>query len=476
MTDHLYQVVGQQTLRIAELESEVSRLKAQLVANSLARETIATISDDAAVISKARLATYEQLTEDYEKLLDRHSGCEVRIAKLNRRYAQAREKVHEWHSYISHQALKKKVSLSGEPAVGQKPSPKQPSLEPFESSDQQKHDGQITHNLPRTPLSEIRNGTGAASDDKVSLMHQLGISEQRPAGFASTEQAHKFTSSQSTVVEPDVENIPPEGLVDEHNKENTYDDDDTVTFINERSKRRRIEKPRSVRIKQEFDTAIAPVQLSSDGQVQAKRRPRALRSGEMSDLDTMALPEVRGRPVTPQHKQALRRLPVTSLRLQDFKANPNFDGARLKSAEKPAGKNHRRCPPNCRRRECCGHKLQRISDLTAAQHDAKTDEEALQHFFGADWRLHMAFRSPDDQKEITVLAHEHMANSSRTSHLSSRPDRAKSPPGFWRMDMPDTQELKADQKAAEEAEQRMIEERWHEALRANGKWLFRDET
>jgi len=56
-----------------------------------------------------------------------------------------------------------------------------------------------------------------------------------------------------------------------------------------------------------------------------------------------------------------------------------------------------------------------------------------------------------------------------------RYERMKSPPGFWRTDFPTSQEILEDRKKAEEIEMDVIKDRWREAMRPNGRWLFRDE-
>ena len=54
-------------------------------------------------------------------------------------------------------------------------------------------------------------------------------------------------------------------------------------------------------------------------------------------------------------------------------------------------------------------------------------------------------------------------------------ERARSPPGFWRMDFPSTQEEIEDRKKAMQQEREMIAERLVEASREGGKYIFRDE-
>jgi hypothetical protein len=49
------------------------------------------------------------------------------------------------------------------------------------------------------------------------------------------------------------------------------------------------------------------------------------------------------------------------------------------------------------------------------------------------------------------------------------------PPGFWRAEMPTTQELQEDKEEARRLERLRVEERYREAMRGNARWKFRDE-
>jgi hypothetical protein len=53
--------------------------------------------------------------------------------------------------------------------------------------------------------------------------------------------------------------------------------------------------------------------------------------------------------------------------------------------------------------------------------------------------------------------------------------RRQSPPGFWNADFPSTQEMQMDREEADKREKRLVEERWREAMRNDGRWMFRDE-
>jgi len=53
--------------------------------------------------------------------------------------------------------------------------------------------------------------------------------------------------------------------------------------------------------------------------------------------------------------------------------------------------------------------------------------------------------------------------------------RAPSPEGFWRTDMPTTQEAAEDDEKRNAQKRRAVKERYDEAMRPGGQWMFRDE-
>lgn len=53
--------------------------------------------------------------------------------------------------------------------------------------------------------------------------------------------------------------------------------------------------------------------------------------------------------------------------------------------------------------------------------------------------------------------------------------RPRSPPGFWRADMPSTQDLERDREDASKYEREKVKERYEEAMRPGGLWKYADE-
>jgi hypothetical protein len=54
-------------------------------------------------------------------------------------------------------------------------------------------------------------------------------------------------------------------------------------------------------------------------------------------------------------------------------------------------------------------------------------------------------------------------------------ERRQSPPGFWRLDFPSTQEERDDRRKIEQHEQVLVAQRYGEAMRPGGAYVFRDE-
>ncbi|KAL7804965.1 DNA repair protein endonuclease SAE2/CtIP C-terminus domain-containing protein [Trichoderma aethiopicum] len=175
----------------------------------------------------------------------------------------------------------------------------------------------------------------------------------------------------------------------------------------------------------------------------------------------------------------LRHKPLSELRLDDFKVNPSSnDGLDFAFSEVVRDKNERAGLRGCTDIHCCGKHFRELAlsqrpdpPLTAAQR--QEEQKLLEDYLGDDaWRL--ASMAKEERDEVWVKAKtEELANKyGRHRHRFSR---MQSPPGFWNADFPDTQELAADKEEALRREKRAIAERYREAMRPGGMWLFRDE-
>lgn len=182
-----------------------------------------------------------------------------------------------------------------------------------------------------------------------------------------------------------------------------------------------------------------------------------------------------GQPPTPAlpEDEPLRERRWQTLSLEDFRINPKFMGTDYAFSETFRGREARRCLPGCTRPECCGNTFRKAVEMGAARTN-KTDEEVLEAFLGRNHRQIMAAYSADKRKDMLVQAHAQALANLYGKHRHAY-ERPRTPPGFWRTDMPTTQEAEEDRARAHEIYLQKVEERWREAMRDGGRWLFRDE-
>lgn len=97
----------------------------------------------------------------------------------------------------------------------------------------------------------------------------------------------------------------------------------------------------------------------------------------------------------------------------------------------------------------------------------------LENYLGDDaWKLSTMAKEEKEglwlKAKTQELANEHGKHRHRFH-------RATSPIGYWRTGFPSTQEEQQDKEEAEKMTRRMIDDRYREAMRPGGRWLFRDE-
>ncbi|MCJ1447035.1 MAG: hypothetical protein MMC23_007543 [Stictis urceolatum] len=225
-------------------------------------------------------------------------------------------------------------------------------------------------------------------------------------------------------------------------------------------------------------------------------RTKQKRRLDMASFDGAASPMSSSEPRPPRRGlllppvkslMRLRDRPVDELQPGDFVLNPacNF-GVNYAYSEVVRKRAERKCLPNCTIPGCCGDKIgdfTRIGGFKAPSRPSLGNE------------LRGISRSEDDQLIIDYLG----CNPARLDHMPTVEkedvlrkaipwkfgqdygrhrnihERPASPPGFWRTEMPSTQELEQDRGTAEELKRRTVEERRREALHSRGRWKFRDE-
>jgi hypothetical protein len=179
-------------------------------------------------------------------------------------------------------------------------------------------------------------------------------------------------------------------------------------------------------------------------------------------------------PINPE-SEPLRSRPMQRLRPQDFRINPAFADSDY-AFDDPMNrktKAARRCLPGCINPACCGE------FLDAARHgllppSSKSDAQVIEDMFGSSHAEIMAAYPPSRHPEILIQARAQEFANEHGKHRKTF-ERAATPPGFWRTEMPSTQEEIEDRRKALEMERMKVEGMWREAMRGGGRWLFRDE-
>lgn len=189
----------------------------------------------------------------------------------------------------------------------------------------------------------------------------------------------------------------------------------------------------------------------------------------------------------------LRSKPFEQLELDDFKINPKLNQGRDHAfSEVVRGRDMRSCLSGCTKLDCCGRTFQKVIEVAGipkptakrqslwdeTQQDqgeeASVAEETrlLRWFLGEDAKI--GSLSETDRKRALLSAQTKAFADQHGKHRHAF-ERPSTPPGFWRTDMPSTQELEHDRGNAKKTELEKKEERYREAMKPEGKWRFRDE-
>lgn len=191
-----------------------------------------------------------------------------------------------------------------------------------------------------------------------------------------------------------------------------------------------------------------------------------------TNLDDLP-PEVR------PEDEPFRALPLDRLTLNHFKINSaRNQGADYAYDAVIRKKDDRKCLLGCTRPGCCGDHfrgLARLGGLPSHSTEANQEEEQriLEEYMGDDQHL-LAGLSSQDRENLLVEARTRLMANQYGKHRHTHP-RAQTPPGFWRTEMPDSQEEECDRKAAWQQEREKVEERYREAMRPGGLWQWADE-
>ncbi|KAK8056483.1 DNA repair protein/CtIP [Apiospora rasikravindrae] len=173
----------------------------------------------------------------------------------------------------------------------------------------------------------------------------------------------------------------------------------------------------------------------------------------------------------------LRDRPQWSLRLEDFKVNPKHnDGLDYAFSEVVRNKEDRLCLPGCVKEECCAPGFRSQARGQRLETGTIAFQSLLENWLGDEaWRLSSM---SDDEKEALWLKAKTQQNANEYGKAHRyRVPRASTPPGYFNVDFPSTQQLDKDNQLAAVMQRERVEERYREAMMPNqtGRWLFRDE-
>ena len=182
--------------------------------------------------------------------------------------------------------------------------------------------------------------------------------------------------------------------------------------------------------------------------------------------------------VLPEH-EPLRTRPLHRLSREDFRLNPAHSSY---SYHEPLRRHdEKRAASPCIDRNCKQCKDQRkFVEDSGFQTIRKPGESADE----ADQRLLLDFLKSDNRRLERMTSHERtealwQAKTKEYANLYGKHravfPRAKSPPGMWDVDFPSTQKEKENRLAADAMAREKVEERYFEALRPGGRYIFADE-
>ncbi|KAM5441144.1 hypothetical protein MferCBS31731_003932 [Microsporum ferrugineum] len=176
-----------------------------------------------------------------------------------------------------------------------------------------------------------------------------------------------------------------------------------------------------------------------------------------------------------------RNRPLNELSLEHFKLNPNRNqGLDYAFDEVVRDKSMRKQLRGCLRQECCGPLYRNMAKDELGEEPrslntlTRADLDLLQEDLGSNYAQFLEGKSPIEIRDILIEAKASILSNKFSKHRSAH-RHGRSPPGYWRTDMPNTQEIEQDRMMAQKFEQEKILDRYKEACKDNGYWKFADE-
>ncbi|KAJ5364648.1 uncharacterized protein N7496_010361 [Penicillium cataractarum] len=219
--------------------------------------------------------------------------------------------------------------------------------------------------------------------------------------------------------------------------------------------------------------------IQSGGTSNTRQKSRTTKSASpYLHSEPVDQPSQMGPEVQPD-EEPYRSRPLHRLNLGHFKINParnqGLDYAYDTVVRK---KDDRKCMSGCTRPGCCGDRFRAMARMgvqgtNASAEQQEEDQRILEEYVGEDRHL-LEGMSDKDRENLLVEARARALANQYGRHRHTH-QRARSPPGFWRTEMPSTQEIEADREAARKLEREKVEERYREAMRPGGLWTWADE-
>lgn len=224
------------------------------------------------------------------------------------------------------------------------------------------------------------------------------------------------------------------------------------------------------------ESSTTPVQQNVAGAVPVKPHISRERAPKKPSILRDDMP---GGRLTEREKVPLRQRQMDTLRPEDFKPNPSYnDGLTYIYDEVVRGREARSALSGCTDLNCCGKTFRSFakaerSTIGPSVTTRAEDIKLLENYLGDDaYKLGSMTR---DEKEETWLLAKTWELASKFGRHRQRYTRMPSPPGFWMVEFPSTQERAEERRQAEDIQKALVNERYREAMRPGGRWLFRDE-
>ncbi|KAE8348148.1 DNA repair protein endonuclease SAE2/CtIP C-terminus-domain-containing protein [Aspergillus coremiiformis] len=207
-------------------------------------------------------------------------------------------------------------------------------------------------------------------------------------------------------------------------------------------------------------------------------RERLTRQQESTDARTSEGVNYNSTETRPQSKP-YRDRPLYQLELGHFRINPEHNqGIEYAFGTVVRNRDERKCIKGCVRSECCGERFLAMARLGGLRIDPtvpcqEEDQKVLEEYLGEDKYLLGELKGKDRQDILDKAKAGLIAD--RFGKHKNNHQRPATPPGFWRTDMPNTQELELDHEEARRLEKDKVKERYREAMRTGGLWKYADE-